>query len=402
MEFRIVTGSNEYIDPSTIIIYTKNRILTNRNEALDITPVGETQTIPVRALVAPINYFGSTRFKACRVYLNGTQIGDSNTLYPYRSYLETLLTYDRDTVQSQFQLAMFTKDTAGKLGDNQYGSYTSDEGNKGLHQLFDLTKGSKSFECITPIHNEIFSQSKFVILNNTELKLVFEQHDSRFSLKTAGAGYDYNIEIESAFLWCEHKVISDNVLVAHEMALEHGPAVFPVTRTDLKFFTFGAQRSDLSLQNLHTGQLPKRVIFGLVRNSAFNGSFTENPLNFENFNVNHIAVRVDGAAVPFENLTLNMAQGQTHQAYFALLHASNKLFRNHSLVFDPDEFSRGYSIYAFDLTPDRSTCNFNLIKEGTISLEIKLSTAIDVSVTLVCLLQFDDTISIDKDRNVSY
>jgi len=49
------------------------------------------------------------------VSLNLTQITNSTNTYPYRAYLENLLTYGPSAKDSQLTAALFYKDEAGKM-----------------------------------------------------------------------------------------------------------------------------------------------------------------------------------------------------------------------------------------------------------------------------------------------
>jgi len=47
-------------------------------------------------------------------------------------------------------------------------------------------------------------------------------------------------------------------------------------------------------EKLFSGQLPTRLMIGLVTNQAFNGHAESNPFNFQHFNLNEIALYLDG------------------------------------------------------------------------------------------------------------
>ena len=46
--------------------------------------------------------------------------------------------------------------------------------------------------------------------------------------------------------------------------------------------------------------------------------------------------------------------------------------------------------------------NFNLIQEGNISLDIKLNKPHNTGITIVCYLEYDSVLEIDKDPNIYY
>ena len=61
-----------------------------------------------------------------------------------------------------------------------------------------------------------------------------------------------------------------------------------------KSFTIPQNHMDVSHEKLFSGQLPTRIVIGLVDNRAYNGDLTRNPFNFGHFNLNEIALYLDG------------------------------------------------------------------------------------------------------------
>ena len=401
VEFRCRTSGTEYLDLSSLLLYTKNRIIRGNGEDLPALDAG---AMPDRTKVSVCNYFGSTRWKSVDVHVNGRCLSDSNNLYSYRAIMELLLSYNSNALKSQFAAAMFEMDEG--VMDNVTHSFGTEaaartNGNRGTWKRFDRTKASQVFECIGPIHSELFTQGKFLVLNNCELKILLRQHDPNFALMALDENENYTMEIQEACLFVEHKEINKQVLEAHEMVLQKANAKFPISRTEMKYYTFGNNRSDLSLQNLHTGQIPRKLFFCMVENSAFSGSLHKNPFNFKHLNASSVALRVDGIPLPFEALKLDFGTKNYGQAYTGLLHATNKLFKQDSLAFSLEDFGDGYTLFGFNLVPDGGECAFSLVKEGSLSLDIKLGAATTEATTVICLLQFDDILHMNSNKEIS-
>jgi hypothetical protein len=53
-----------------------------------------------------------------------------------------------------------------------------------------------------------------------------------------------------------------------------------------------------TFDNVSSGILPKRIIFGMVEATAAQGSYSRNPFNFKNFDLSQISVTVDNQDVP--------------------------------------------------------------------------------------------------------
>ena len=406
LEFKIVSSDDEYIDPSTHFLYTRNRILDENGQELQviIPPAedGGQATVNEDAVVLPINYFHATRFKNVEVQINGKSVTSNDNLYPYRAYLETLLNYETNVKKEQLALAFFEKDVANfNQCDADLAKQLPRTGtNFGAYARFKRTKNSATFECIGRIHSEIFSQSKLLV-NGTQINVKLHQHDQAFSLMALNPNKRYTISIDTAILFVNHVKISPSVREAHELALLKTNAKYPIREIKMKYFTKSAGCTDLSELNLINGVIPRKIVLGLVSSRAFTGIKSANPFNFNHFNIQNLVLRVNNKAMPFENIEMDFEHGNVGQGYFVLLHGTNRLHRNKDADLTLADFKNGNTLFAFDLTPDMSNSHFNLLKEGTVSLEIRLSQPCSDSVTIVVYSEYDNVISIDKDRNVS-
>ena len=65
------------------------------------------------------------------------------------------------------------------------------------------------------------------------------------------------------------------------------------------------------------------------------------------------------------------------------------------------DYFNGTTLYAFDLTLDQNEgSHFALIREGKLSLDVKLKEALTESVTLVCYMVYESILEMDKDSNI--
>ena len=67
------------------------------------------------------------------------------------------------------------------------------------------------------------------------------------------------------------------------------------------------------------------------------------------------------------------------------------------------DYGRGYTLFGFDLSPDLSDGgHFDLVKHGSLRLEIKFGTALEQSINVIVYAEFDNVLEIDKARNVVF
>jgi hypothetical protein len=405
IEFRITSSDKEYIDPSSIFLYSKCRILSEADAELPATEndADGHARIPASSKVFPVNYFHASRFKNIEVVLNDIVISKSDSMYAYKAIIETLLSYSDAVKSGQLSAGLFFKDLINPE-DVDVTHYNADRSNKGAISRFEHTKYSRSFETIGRLHSELFNQNR-LILSSSKLTIKLDRADPKFCLMSVDPTKKYHISFDSVILFARHAEVSSNVRLAHEEALLKSNAKYPVRRIEMKFFTTAAGRSDLSEPNIINGVLPRRIIVGLVHSEAYGGHLSRNPFNFQNFNLSSIGLKKNGIPTPFDTIELDFEKHHFLQGYITLLQGTSILFNDKDNGIKPwGQYPQGHNLFAFDLTDDQqASCgHLNLIQEGTIGIELKLKETVAHGITMVCYLEYDDLIEINKNRNVIY
>jgi hypothetical protein len=154
------------------------------------------------------------------------------------------------------------------------------------------------------------------------------------------------------------------------------------------------------LSGIHTGILPSRVVVAFLETPSFDGVFEKNPFNFQNFGINFLRLKCGARVAPYTNgIRLDYAKNAYLQGYNTLFQGLNGAPCDISY----EEYKSGHAIYVFDLSPD--TCHgnhFNLLREGSLDLEILLDKAlINTAVTAVFYLEFDNVVELDKQKQIS-
>ena len=143
---------------------------------------------------------------------------------------------------------------------------------------------------------------------------------------------------------------------------------YPIRRVVCKTFTVPNGFRDISHEKLFSGQLPTRVVVGLVTDKAFSGHRERNPFNFRHFNVTEISLYVDGQQQQdIKPMALNYADSHYIRAYNTLFSGTGKICRDEGIAIDRNDYANGYVLYTFDLTADLGDEeNFNLIRQGSV------------------------------------
>ena len=389
IEFEVSSTGEEYLDLADSYLHVKAKIQrANGDNVANDDQVG------------PVNNFLHALFSEVEVSLNGTLISASTATYPYRAYIENLLNYGLEAKQSQLTSELFYKDTAGKMDSANPAAAAADR-NKGLARRVDFTGGNAVVDMIGKLHSDIFYIDRYM-MNEVNVKLKLSRSKDEFSLMWTGDNA-FRVFIVSASLFVRKVKISPSVFLAHAKTLENGMAKYPIKRVICKAFTVPTGYRDVTSERLFSGTLPTRVIIGCVDNDAFNGNKAKNPFNFKNFDLTELSVYLDGQQQTIKPLKCNYASNQFISAYMTLFSGTGRQNRDLGIDIGRSEYKDGYALYAFDLTPDMSQeGHFNLIKQGSLRLDMKFGTALPNTITVVAYGEFENLIEIDRSRNIVF
>jgi hypothetical protein len=186
-----------------------------------------------------------------------------------QGYIETLLSYGSDAKSSQLTSALFYKDEAGKMDKpNPLTANTVDK-NSGLVKRQTFAALSSEIDMIGRIYSDTFFQERYM-LNEVNVRIKLIRSNDAFCLMSTGAT-QFKVIVTFASLLIRKVKISPPVYLAHAKTLETGTAKYPIRRVICKTFTIPAGYLDASNVKLFFGQLPIRLIVGLVDNRAYNG-----------------------------------------------------------------------------------------------------------------------------------
>ena len=153
--------------------------------------------------------------------------------------------------------------------------------------------------------------------------------------------------------------------------------------------------------NIFLGQLPKRVVIAMVDTNAYSGAFNLNPYNFEHMDVNFMQLYTDGEPVRATPLQPNMGDGDYLQCYETLYRGFDKVDGNRSSIIKREDWDKGYSLFAFDLTADYDDDDhYPIIKHGNLPLEINFARALPKAINILVYVEFDNIIEITNNRNI--
>ena len=387
IEFDISASGEDYMDLANSYLFVKAKI--QRADGANLDNADE---------VGPVNNFLHSMFSQIDIQLNGTLISSSTNTYPYRAYIENLLSYGPAAKASHLTAALFYKDEAGKMDDR---NPLADAANSGLKTRAGFTNRNRVVDLVGRLHSDIFFQPRYM-LNDVNVKIRMTRSKNEFALVWTGAN-PFRISIVSAALFVRKVRLNPSVYLAHAKTLETGMAKYPIRRVVCKTFTIPTGYRDVSHEKLFSGQLPVRLVVGCVDNDAFNGSIDKNPFNFKHFSLTELALYLDGQQQGIKPIKASFGDGEFVRSYMTLFSGTGKDNRDEGNDIGRDDYDHGYALYAFDLTPDLGDDeHFNLAKQGSVRLDMKFGAALPNTVTVVAYAEFENVIEIDRSRNVVF
>lgn len=75
-------------------------------------------------------------------------------------------------------------------------------------------------------------------------------------------------------------------------------AVYPIAGNEIRQFIVPSQLTHATLDNVVSGQLPRRILLAIVENDAENRNFTKNPFQFSHFGVKSLNAFVNVKQFP--------------------------------------------------------------------------------------------------------
>ena len=383
IEFLIKGSDQLYLDVNQSKLEIKGRITTAAGG-----------NIAGNADVALTNLSLHSLFKKVEVELCGKTLSDSNELYPYRAFFETLLSFDDDVGRTRLIAEGWQKDTPGSFDDFRVGNNGA---NTGFKARAARTATSTSITLIGRPHADLFHQDKD-IPSGCDLRLRFIPAADAFLIKKdANTAEQYRFRIESARFWARTKELSPSLMLAHEKMLQTQNMRIPYTKVAMKSVSIPIGVTSIEMDNVYTGAMPDRILLALIANNRLNGDYNLNPYSFEHFNLSQIALKVNGEQFPRIAYEPNFANGDYIREYFGLLEALSMDIGPKAIALTPTEWATSYPFFMFRLTPSGLP---TIPRTGKARLSLKFRQATAAAISALLFAEFPEVIEIDRYRNI--
>ena len=229
IEFKIAETDSEYIDLKNSFIRVKAKIVNADGELLDAT-----------ADVTPVNFWLHALFSQIDMTLKDTLVTTPNNTYPYKAYIETLLSFGTESKQSQLTASMWYKDT---------NNFSLDQQNKGYTKRKELARESHLIDMTGKLQLDLMFQDRY-ILNHTPIKLRLTRSKGKFTIVSPTDNTIFKVKLDSVKMMIRKVQVNSVIQAAHAKALEMGTAKYPITRGECKTCTVSSGTRSHAEENL--------------------------------------------------------------------------------------------------------------------------------------------------------
>ena len=145
IEFTISAENSNYIDLANTFLYVRVSV-----------PAADETDLEADVEIAPECNFLHTMWSQIDLYLNGSLVTQSNTNYPYRAYIENLLSFGQEAKSSQFSAVLWYRNTVGQFD-------TRGDANSGYTTRKAMAEQSTQIDMMGKLHVDLLFQNRYLL-----------------------------------------------------------------------------------------------------------------------------------------------------------------------------------------------------------------------------------------------
>ena len=343
--------------------------------------------------VFPINNIINSLWQSIEVRINDVQINASSAYnIPYKSLIETLLSFE-DEKSTFLEAGGFMMDTPGYVENTIVTG--PDKKNLGACGRFDWVKNG--YFTATGVPCVDFARANNHLAPNNKLTFRFTQASHGFTLMSDDPALStFKLIIQDIHLTARRIKLREDVIP--KILNSNLPQQYLTPRTEMKNYLISKDVRQWSTKIYSNGEsCPYQVIVGMVWETSYNGFHKGNPYNFFQYNLAKINLKLNGKQYPYESLNPEFGKNLISREYFHLFSNSGKDGSSKGIMISPEHFLNGYSLFPFDLTPDK--CNGKHVhpakRNETIELELGFYPKLPINVMVLVMGVFNQVVLID-------
>ena len=139
-------------------------------------------------------------------------------------------------------------------------------------------------------------------------------------------------------------------------------------------------------------------MIGLVKNSAYNGTFNLNPYNFEHFNLNHLSLHVNGRpdTIPFFSPDY---ENNLYSRFHSLFDVTGNVNCIDDIDLNRSEYPGGNCLSVFRLSHEAEGV-FDVMHSGSIRIDLKFAQSLAYTFNVIVYAEYENVVQLDQHRNL--
>lgn len=380
IRFEVRSPENEYILFNECHVWMKMKVTLSHPTGAKITGNDWAHVMPAQ------NFFHSI-WKHMSLLANNREVTVTPSLYAYRAFLENYVGFAKSAKDGRMsaigwgdEITKRRKIITDGVIDDPAVSIVDFEGMLNL----DMSFQEKAFPGATQIVLELMPNAP------------------SFYLPCTG-DFKVSVDFQDIVWYITKAQVAPDAMEGQRFGFSKAPARYAVTRADVRHVTIPENVFDYTLENIVVGNLPRRVILGLVPSSAFN-AMSQDPFDFKHFNVNFVAAFIDGSQYPLRPYTPDFKRNIFVREFRALYRALNQTGTETHMRIDRSQFKEK-PLFAFNFAPDLSnggsfSSHVNLKTEGHLRIQLRFGERLPEAVIAILFCEFDSLMQVDELRNV--
>ena len=384
IEFTINGSGKEYIDLQNIFIWIKGKVT---------KPDGTNFAAGEDNQFSMVNYGLNTMWDQCDIFLNGVLISQSSNTHHYRSFIEVLTNYSAISSSTFLRSGGFIlQDPAAAV--NSINAYLSP-----------ITNQSREFTLYGRLHGDIFNCDR-LLMNNVEMRIVLNKAKFPLCMMIAeNAAHEPKIKLNDVVLYVRKVQLDDNYILANETILQMNKAIYLIKRTVVKELNLPAGQKTFVLDNVFMGQMPERLIIGIVTHAAASGDYKKDPFAFENNSLVYIQIHRNGESFPVTAYEPDYANNKYEREYYDFFLNQGATQTESAPNIQFADFKKIFCLYNFNFNADfdnpKENEYINVLSNGFINIELKFAANLVAALKCIVYAKFNNVIEIDSNRNVT-
>ena len=331
------------------------------------------------ARVTYVNNIMHSLFSNIEVYINNQQIYNSNGLYAHKSYISknfkaAISEYKRILHCEGYDYEQDPEDINNPLPDPFF------------TRRMKLLRRPDGFMLYGKLGNDFFSTSE-LLYPNMKIRLRLIRATPSFYMISDNPNVSLGIVDCSLYTRCI--ALKDDYHKNRKDMLAYAAVEYNYLETLAKTFIIPARENQFIQENIFNIDPIRRIAIAMNTNSAFPGSFTENPYWYQQFD--HRQNRILRGGQPF----VDFDTAENRRLYVTTMKAMN--FQNNIPSIPIDNFKNHFNVFELTSMQDATeNCHYPELVGEPLKLELNFTNPLENVTELIVLGERMSSVAVDK------